>query len=361
MKLIAQVKLRPTAEQATALKATLEAANTAANYISDYAWQERAFRQYDLHRALYYTIRERFGLTAQIVVRVLAKVADAYKLDRRSRRTFRPMGSIAYDSRILRWYVTEYAVSIWTVAGRQRIPFVAGERQVALLAGLRGEADFVLRDGEFYLHQVCEVEEPPTGDVTEFLGVDLGVTNIAVDSDGTVHSASHVKSVRYRQRRLRTRLQEKGTRSCKRRLGRLAGKERRFASHTNHCIAKAIVAKAEGSGRGIALEDLTHIRARVTAHRSQRATLHSWAFAQLRGFVEYKARLAGVPVVVVDARNTSRTCPACGCVDKRNRPAQATFSCVACGFSGLADHVAARNVSGRATVNWPNVSTTVSP
>lgn len=355
MRLIAQVKLQPTPEQADALRQTLEQANSAANWLSDEAWRVRVFHQYALHRLYYYTLKERFGLSAQIVVRIEAKVGDAYKLDRRTKRSFCPLGSIAYDSRILRWYVADKAVSIWTVAGRQRIPFVAGERQVALLSGLRGEADLILRDGQFYLHQVCDVEEPPLGEVTDFLGIDLGVTNIAVDSDGTVHSASHIKSVRYRHRRLRQKLQRKGTRSCKRRLGRLAGKERRFATHTNHCIAKAIVAKAEGTGRGIALEDLTGIRSRVKVRRSQRATLHSWAFAQLRAFVEYKAALAGVPVVVVDPRNTSQACPVCGCIDKRNRPSQAAFSCTSCGFSGPADVIAAGNIASRAKVNWPNV------
>ena len=83
---------------------------------------------------------------------------------------------------------------------------------------MQGEADLIYRRGQFYLHQICEVDEPPTDDVEDFLGVDLGVTNIAVDSDGTVHSARTVNNVRYRHRRLRAKLQRKGTKSAKRRL-----------------------------------------------------------------------------------------------------------------------------------------------
>ena len=78
----------------------------------------------------YHAIRSDFGLTAQVVVRLLAKVADAYKLDRRRRRTFRPLGSIAYDPRILRY--RDGAVSSWTVGGRQSIPFVCGARQAGV-------------------------------------------------------------------------------------------------------------------------------------------------------------------------------------------------------------------------------------
>jgi IS605 OrfB family transposase len=192
------------------------------------------------------------------------------------------------------------------------------------------------------------------------LGVDLGVTNIAVDSDGTIHSASHVNNVRFRHRRLRSRLQAKGTRSAKRRLKKLSGREHRFAKDTNHCISKKLVAKAKDTGRAIALETLGGIRNRVTVRRVQRATLHSWSFFQLRAFVEYKAQRAGVPVVLVDPRNTSRTCPKCGHIDKANRKSQSAFSCVVCGFSGLADHIAAVNISRRAVVNLPIVVRAVS-
>ncbi len=51
---------------------------------------------------------------------------------------------------------------------------------------------------------------------------------------------------------------------------------------------------------------------RLRVRRHQRRTLHSWSFGQLRAFIEYKARLAGVPAVFADPRNASRTCPKCG-------------------------------------------------
>jgi len=242
------------------------------------------------------------------------------------------------------------------MSGRQKMPFVASDHALKLLEGLRGECDVVYRKGEFYLHQCCDVDEPPTDDVDEYLGVDLGIANIATDSDGTFFQGKTVKSVRFRQRRLRTKLQKNGTRSARRRLKKLAGKEQRFATDTNHVISKRIVQTAKDTGRGIALEDLKGIHDRVTARRSQRAILKSWSFAQLRAFIEYKAKLNGVPVVAVDPRNTSRTCPACGHIDKANRKTQSEFSCVSCGFSGLADHIAAINIGSRALLSAPNVA-----
>lgn len=360
MKLIAQVKLKPTEEQHKALLSTLETVNDAANYISDHAWETKTFRQYDLHHVLYYDIRNRFNLAAQIDVRVLAKVADAYKLDRVTQRVFKKRGSIAYDKRILSWKLADQDVSIWTVEGRFRIPFVAGNRHLSLLQYLIGEADLIYRDGNFYLNQVCEVEEPPIEDLTEFLGIDLGIVNIATDSDGQTFSGGQLNGLRKRHARLRSKLQSKGTKASKELLKKRSKKEQRFATHTNHVISKSIVAKAKDSGRGIALEDLKGIRDRISVRHGQRRQQHSWAFSQLRLFIDYKARLAGIMVKLVDPRNTSRTCPQCGCIDKHNRSSQSLFSCVSCGFSSPADTVAAGIIAGRATVNWPNFSPALS-
>lgn len=352
MKLTAQVKLQPTPQQARSLHETLERANCATNFVSEWAWQNRTFGQYTIQKALYYRIKDEFGLSAQIVVRVIAKVADAYKLDKARKRTFRMHGSIAYDSRILRWYQDKSHVTLNTIDGRIRIPYQSDERARRLLLSQQGETDLLMRDGHFYLNTTVNAQEPtdPTSDAEpkDWLGVDLGIVNIAVDSEGNVYSGATVKAIRHRNKRLRSKLQAKGTRAAKRLLRKRRAKESRFARHTNHVISKSIVATAKALGHGIALENLGGIRDRVTVRKQQRATLHSWSFFQLRGFIEYKSQLAGVVVQGVDPRNTSRLCPLCGCIDKANRPSQSIFLCVSCGFAAPADHNAARNIACRA-------------
>lgn len=241
-----------------------------------------------------------------------------------------------------------------TLDGRQMIPFVCGERQLELLARRRGESDLVYSGGKWFLMATCEVDEPEAGDIDGFLGVDLGVDHIAVDSNGDTFSGRVVTALRHRHRQLRGKLQAKGTHSARRLLAKRRRREARFAKDINHQISKRIVAKAKDTGRGIAVEELTGIRDRITASRPQRATLSSWAFRQLRAFLSYKAALAGVPLMAVDARNTSRECPECGCIDKRNRRTQARFSCIGCGFAGPADTIAAGNIARRAAVNRPN-------
>lgn len=129
-------------------------------------------------------------------------------------------------------------------------------------------------------------------------------------------------------------------------------KERRFQTDVNHVISKSLVATAEDTRRAIALEDLPGLRTRVSVPRSQRATLHAWAFSQLRAFVTDKAQRVGVPVLLVDPRSTSQRCPSCGHTAKANRPSQSVFRCVACGCAGLADHLAAENIR-RGAVTLP--------
>ena len=269
-----QLKLLPTPGQADALMRTLATANAACDYISQVAWASRTFREFALQKLCYHAVRDTFGLAAQMVIRALAKVGDAYKLDIKTKRTFRPTSAITDDDRILSFAIPDSSVSIWTRDTRQSIPFVCGGHQRAMLPFQRGESDLAFVRGEWYVFATVDSDEADPIDVEGVLGIDLGVTNIAVDSDGDIHNGRAIKHVRYRHRRLRNKLQRLGTLGSRRRLRVLSGQEARFAKHVNHVIAKGIVAKAKRTKRAIAVEDLTHMCTRVRARRSQRATLH---------------------------------------------------------------------------------------
>jgi putative transposase len=355
MKLIARVKLNPTPEQHTILLATLKEANAACDAISAAAWQAREFRRLPLQKLVYHDIKDSFQLGAQILVRCIAKVADAYKLDRKVQRTFQPHGALAFDDRNLTWYTDKSAVSIWTLQGRQYIPYSVGEQQRTLLVSRKGESDLVYHRGAFYLLAVCDVPEPDQQTVDGVLGVDLGITNLATDSDGERYSGRRVERKRRWYADLRGRLQQRGSLSAKRHLRKLAGKQRRFQKNTNHRIAKQLVQKAKDTKRAIALEDLRHIRTRTTVRRSGRARHSNWAFSQLRTFISYKAQLCGVPLSVVDPAYSSQRCSACGHTERRNRKSQAEFCCVVCGHTAHADCNAAVNISW-AAVRQPIVS-----
>jgi putative transposase len=358
VKLVVQIKLLPTEEQKALLTETIRMANAACDWLSIKAFETETFGQYDLQKLVYRDARNAFpALSSQVLIRCTAKVAHAYALDQKTTRTFRPLGSIAYDARILSW--KDDTANIWTIQGRQRIPFVCSKENAQLLDFDRGETDLILHKGKFFLFVTVDIPDTKETEVLDWLGVDLGITNLAVDSDGEFHSGAEVEAVRQRYAGHRQRLQARGTPSAKRRLKKIAGKEARFRSIENHRISKRIVLKAKDTGRGVALEDLTGIRDRVTVRRRQRAQHAGWAFFQLRSFITYKALLWGVPRMFVCSRNTSRRCPRCEHTDKKNRKSQAEFLCVRCGFREHADVVGGMNCRWkalRAVVNQPIVA-----
>ena len=357
MQLTSKILLNTMPEQHDALERTLRMTNTCCDYMSKIAFERKVFNRFRLQKVAYREVRNIFSaLASQIVIRAFAKVSDAYALDHKVLRSFKPLGAISYDSRILSFNLVDKAVSIWTVDGRLKIPFRCGERQLELLQGKRGEADLCLVDGQFYLFIACEVETPKAIDVHGILGVDLGIVNIATDSDGQIFSGQDVEDNRRKFSHRRRNLQRNGSKSAKRKLKSISGKQARFQKDINHRISKSIVRKAQDTNRSIALEELGGIRDRVTVRRRQRARHANWSFYDLRAKIEYKAKQAGVPIVLVDPRNTSKMCSVCGHIDSANRPTQSSFKCVACGFADLADHNAAVNISARAAVMQPMVS-----
>jgi len=353
MKLVVNLQLQPAKQQAKSLKDTLERCNAACNAISDRGFKAGRTHKYDMQQMLYHDIREEFDLTAQAVIRCLAKVGDAYAAAKANHDeleepiSFRKHAAQPYDDRILRFAAGD-TVSIRTVTGREKIPFVCGDRQRALFACRKGEVDLMLVRGKWYLACVCEIADPDQIESKDVLGVDLGVVNIAFDSDGRSYTGATVEAARQKYNRRRSDLQKGGSKAAKRKLKKLSGKEARFRKHENHRVSKEIVATAERSRRALGLEDLTHIRKRVKATRAQRNRLSSWSFAQLRRFLTYKAVRAGIVVILVDPRDTSRGCPECGVADKRNRPTQSRFSCVGCGHQEAADSVGVRNIRHKA-------------
>jgi IS605 OrfB family transposase len=383
VKRVVKVRVLATASEAAALRDTLHSCNVAASWLSVAMHEERVHGKHDAQKRFYTALRERFGLSAQPTIRVISKVADAYTTlraniaadncgppgsARRTRVAATPVGFRAdaaqpFDARCLWWQFPdalggrEATISIWTMRGRLRHIRILAANDLALLRTHKiGEADKVYRDGKWFLHATIEIPDAQLAEpVNGFLGVDMGIVNIATTSAGEKSSGSRLNSYRKRQLRFRKRLQAKKTSSARRLLKKRRRKETRFAADVNHKISKPIVAEAKRTGCGIAVEQLTGIRDRVRLRKPQRAALHSWAFAQLGSFLAYKAKQAGVAFVEVDPAYTSQTCSACGWVDKRNRRSQAVFECGRCRFVGHADHNAAINIASRGVERWGEV------
>ena len=352
------LKLNPTDNQREKLLATMRAFNAAVQLVADTAFEQHTANKIALQHILYYRLREDFGLSSQMTVRAIGKATEAYKRDKNIHCTFAPLGSMVYDNRILNFRLTE--VSILTLTGRETIPFLVGAYQQGRLDRVKGQADLIYRDGQFYLYVCIEIPEPPASDTSGgVLGVDVGIVEIATDSEGNSYSGAPVKALRRKMKRIRGLLQSCGTKSAKKHLKRIKRKQARFVRNTNHIISKQIVMTAYASTKAIAIENLKGIRDRANGYGKQmRWLMGNWAFEQLQSFISYKAALAGIPVIKVDPRNTSRECHACGYIDKANRKSQAHFHYLQCGHDANADKNAALNIMARAALfSRPNVAT----
>lgn len=338
MNLTLQIKLLPNDMQIKSLTETIKQANAACNEISEIAWKERVFNQFKLHHLCYRAIKETFHLTAQVVIRCLSKVSDSYKSDKRTKRMFKPLGAITYDRRILSY--SKDRVSIWSIDGRLKIPFVCFRPD--WLPFIKGEADLVTRKGKFFLLQCVEFPEEQIKDMEDFLGVDFGLVNIATLSTGEKMSGKEIENYRIERQKVRSSLQSKCTKNSKKVLKRLSGRERRTASIVNHTIAKKIVHKAVEEDKGIALENLKGIRKSANDKgKNFRSRIGRWNFFDLRNKIEYKARLAGIPVIFIEPRYTSQMCSRCFHIGNRRGE---KFSCSHCGYSDHADLNAAKNI-----------------
>lgn len=344
-----------------ALRETQRRFNEAASWIASLCWEEHITNTNTAHHRVYGETRSRFGIGAQLAVCARAKAVEAIKATKAKKSEtcpqFGPHGSIRYDARTYRLMSLD-RVSLNTMQGRVICSLILGRRQHEMLIDRTwkiGGADLIWRRGIYYLNVTQSKDAPEAMETSDTLGVDLGIVNLATDSEGESFSGAEVKAVRERYHKRRQTLQKVGTRSAKRRLKHMSGREKRFQKNTNHVISKSLVQKSVRTRKAIALEDLTGIRERTTVRRVNRYERHSWAFSQLRGFISYKAAWAGIPVRLIDPRNTSRTCSQCGHCEKANRQSQTSFLCKQCGFCLNADLNAAINIS-RVPVKVPIVS-----
>jgi IS605 OrfB family transposase len=350
MKLTIELQVLPDPEQAASLLETMERFNAAASFAAKVARDAGVSSQPSIHKRCYAELRTRFDLSAQMAVRAIGKAVEALKaLKARGESAcpeFKPHGAVTYDERILSFKGLDQ-VSLWTLRGRQVSPMVYGDYQGRWFDRLKGQVDLVYRGGKFFLYATIDVPEETPIEPNDWLGVDLGIVNLATDSDGETFSGEEVEKVRKKYQGRRKGLNRKGTKSARRRLRKTRRREANFRRDENHRISKAIVARAKATGRGIVLEDLEGITGRVSVRREQRARLKGWAFFQLRRFIAYKARQAGVPVRYVDPADTSRTCAACGHSEKANRASRDHFECRRCGHADGADANAARNIRAK--------------
>lgn len=336
-----QIGLDTNDQQKESLLRTMESFNDACNRISSLG----KMTEFELHAACYYDLRDA-GFSSQIAMNAIKRVAAAWR-HAETVPEFGRHSSVCFDGRGVK--VSREHLSVTTNGGRLKVPLkLSGYHRIRLSQGrLRDGANLCWRKGRFFVAVVVETESPQQSPPKDVLGIDLGIVDLATDSNGKTYSEPKIELVREHFEDLRGRLQSVKTKNSRRHLVRLSGRERRFKRDVNHRISKAIVQSAKSTSSAIAVEDLTGIRERTTVGRAQRSRHAKWTFYEQRKFVEYKALREGVPMVLVNPRNTSRRCPKCLHCSKKNRVSRDLFRCQRCGFEAPADYVGALNIRSK--------------
>ena len=336
-------KLEVTLDITPKIDKTLEQFADACNRILDTATMEGVTNKTKLHHLVYKPVRAATELKAnhicQAITRVVGNLKASYKI-----KQFRP-SSILLDARTFRYEEESQVVGITLITGRKKLNLAIGNYQRGLLRGqIPTSATLVKRkNGDYYIQICVNIPTQPIGKTPKTIGVDLGRRSIAATSTGKTWSGQQLNQARDRYSRVRANVQAKRTKSSKKLLRRLSGKERRFQSWLNHNISKQLVTEAKKKHAALVFEDLTNIRQslnRKPRSKKERRKTNNWAFYQLKQYVSYKAAIAGVQVLSVPAAYTSQTCARCHHVHPEKGKSYRIgerFNCGNCGWKHNAD------------------------
>jgi IS605 OrfB family transposase len=329
---------------------TMREYTRAFNISAEWGFANHTWNKVENHKATYREIRQCSALPSSLVQGARDCACEALKgVKCKTLPKRKPFSAMRYNQRVIHVYlpdrggdsITEGYITLATTAGRVKATYCVPEHYGQYLTWMVKGSTISHRDGMFYLHVSMETGNPALLSEVRMLGIDRGIVNIAVSSDNKFYNSKVVKNCRARYARLRAELQSKGTRSARRKLKRMSGRERRFVTDVNHCITKQIV---ETEYTMFALEDLNSIRVQKRRGADANRKLNSWSFYQFEQFLRYKAEAFGKRVVLVDSRYTSQKCSRCGHTYKGNRNGP-DFLCRKCGLHIHSDLNASRNIA----------------
>jgi IS605 OrfB family transposase len=348
-----KLKLNTTKEQTQVLTQTLAEITRAFNFVCEYGWRSHEKNGVKLQHACYYPLKELCpGLVSDLIIQTIHKakeaITSALARKKAGRKASQPRSSLCPARYNVHTYKLDWQnqmVNLATSPGhRQKITLCVPEYAAKYTGYPVDTADLVYRKGKFWLHVVVTLPEVGYTGGGEVIGVDLGLNHPAVTSQRKFLGSKHWKEVDRRNFRLKRALQSKGTKSAKRHLKKLAGRQLRFRRDCDHVLSKRIIQSAT-PGTTIVIENLTEIRSRARQRKGEgQRRLHSWSFRQFRSFLSYKAEEAGMKVVAIDPRHTSQTCSRCGFQSRSNRTKQSRFLCRSCAYQLNADLNASYNI-----------------
>lgn len=376
-----KLRIHVTPEQEALFRQMTEQYRQACNFVSQYIFDNQFDLTYQsLNKKLYSALRGLFGLKSQLAQSSIKTTIARYKTVKQQlfRKPFRYKDEDGNWQRIpktLEWlwkpvffrrpqadlvrnrdysFVDDgQGLSINTLGKRTKCTF-KGEHFDGYLDGSYqlGTAKLVELKGRWYLHipVTKAVEDFQKEDVRHVVGIDRGLRFLAVSYDEQGKTAfvsgKKIATKRHKFQEVRRQLQSKGTKSAKRKLKAISGRENRWMADVNHQLSKTLVQKY-GKDTLFVLEVLAGVsfeESNLSRTAKQNYDLRSWSFYQLEQFLTYKAHENRSEVLKVSAKYTSQRCPKCGTIRKANRDHHKHLYRCQCGYESNDDRIGAMNI-----------------
>ncbi|MHA2167560.1 MAG: RNA-guided endonuclease InsQ/TnpB family protein [Candidatus Hodarchaeales archaeon] len=349
---------------------TIKIYNNAVQHVMNVGWALKTFNKNTLHFETYTEIREKHpSLQSSLVQCARDMASDILKRERfKYKKPLKQvLSGVRYNQRTFTPFLKSGVISISTIKGRKRYSLVIPEYfQRYIMNGRITSLTLCYnkRRKKIIAFLTLELPDIPGEEPYSYLGVDRGIKRVAVCSNNTFYPTNHILPVKWKYQQLRKRLQSKGTRSAKRKLLLLSGRERRFMTDENRKITKWICNMPYNC---IVLENICGLKQyskkKKKVSKKVRRKFGNWSYYQLEQFIIERAEKVAKTVLFVNPSYTSQKCSRCGHIAKSNRRSQSEHYCSKCFFELNADLNAARNLSnfgkatiGRASVNSPNVA-----
>lgn len=353
----------PTKHKHEYLKAMQERFTCAVQHILDFSDSNgRTSNIVQLHAGCYYVIREKFSLPsdyARMALRQAQSMIHVYwghvKSKHRKKTTWPSLNGNAPLGLGIHAYKLFHNSNRWVLRVSTGcrgtyiwLPLCVPQKYQNTMSVAYGDAKLYERDGKWYIQLPLRfsTDAPVISDDAQFFGVDLGIAKVATLVGPDIVKFWPGKAIQDRRRRFQTYRKRMGRKKRVDKIRASKGKERQWQRDANHKISRELVNIVAGTPGGvIVLEKLDGIRNRIHGSKRFNRMMSNWAFRQLADMITYKAKRAGIPIVWVDPRKTSQTCSRCGHATRANRPDQAHFRCVSCGYQVNSDFNAAVNIS----------------
>jgi putative transposase len=302
------------------LKKLLEDFREMINFCIDYAYRRRITSYAKLRKGVYEEWKRRWSYSTHFchsACKIALAILKAYRKRHKEGKPEAKKLFMQLDPQLYKFYGDKVRISV-----RPRnfifINLKYGEYQKRFIDAWR---EGKLKTGEITINEnkiiIPFKKEVDLANPKDWIAIDINESNVtAVSSNPHVlridHELRTIHTTYFTIRRKIQRLTKYKPKTAQKLLEKYSDREKRRTRDLCHKISRGIVDFARQHNLGIVMEDLRGIRKRINKGRMLNRRLHSWNFRDLQFYVNYKAKLNGLPIEYVNPKGTSSLCPVCG-------------------------------------------------